>query len=266
MTTHQKYDEAVADLAALGAPVDYMKRVSQKYWINESIIDKSNDSVVPALNMMWLSEDTVDGLDDVKLDVGGIPAAAILNLVHETTHAFFDIASNDPKISEIIREGIKYYEDASLSTGEKVSDPETVFHEAAAEYAANRIATWYSAHAWIARWTAKLKQKTDKPRTAAQIDRISKNLDKIRTTYNKEISAKKFGYQYVKSSGSKGQVGVAKDISNKIAGYIDKFMLEGKIQDSFDNDKSLVAALNEARKLLSIQAASARSQPGRATR
>jgi hypothetical protein len=145
---------------------------------------------------------------------------AIRDIYHESTHAYFNINSDDPKVATIIRDGTAYYKDALMKDGSTALDPVCLFKEAAAMYVGYRVAIWYD--------FLGLLQVVDRDATE---DNIVVKIADARRWYNSSALKLDFGYEWRDGA----QLYTIKRISDELKRFCDHDLLEDKIPDDFDH-------------------------------
>jgi hypothetical protein len=197
-----------------GLPTQFLENISEHYSIWEG-----NAHTKPMVNVIVLPPDSLSAWREISMDR---TANGLHNFYHETTHAFLDLKSDDPKFAKFINDGERYYEGAILENGERASDPHRLFQEAAAQYVQHRVALFYRTLS-ILRVLACVQE--------VMPARIPEDLAKITREYVDGANQPIFAYERPFLGE---QEHTTRDISPEIKSFLDQELLEGKIPPDFD--------------------------------
>jgi hypothetical protein len=222
----EKLKEFVGVATRWGLPTKMLSRVLEKCSVGIAPDDGEEEY---QRFKMWgiavgrkfnLHAETMDGIQVLHPGQDGSSQAhQIASIYHESTHAFFDIEGDDETVKPVMAHGETYFTGAPLSAGGVTKDPNRTFQEVAAEYVENRVWGW---------WTSLEKIKFNMQRGT-----LDKQLEKIRTFYNGEMSKSLLGEAHWKQNGE--DVLNARPISKELKAFLDHTILEDRIPDRFDS-------------------------------
>jgi hypothetical protein len=220
----------IANAEFYGMPVAFLRAVGQGYTFSLTASAGPLSSVHANVwtNSLYMHKVTYDTL--TRIDVEDPPGAstALLDVYHESTHAYVDLKENEPKFKKFIADGIAYYKDAPMEGGGKCSDPDRVFQEAIASYVADRVAGWWGCLN-VLTWLA-LK----KPADQSVRDGLKRLALKQPKRYDDSMAERVYGYQE-KSIVNSDQIATTKPISEAMKNFLDHEFLEDKIPDHFQS-------------------------------
>jgi hypothetical protein len=224
----QMYDDFVRNAERYGLPVRFLRRVGRDY----SISFGSSSAVNPWFNTMTLEEEELRSGSQMApaLPIG--EATAIQTIYHEATHAYLDLLSNDPRFSQFITAGEQHYQGARTTQGATTTDPERVFHEAAASYVGHRAATWWSTFESLSIYVSMARTN---PAAAGRLRQMN-SFERVREDYNRQMSQIVFGYS--EEGGFLGvgsrQATTTRAMTGQMKTFLDHELLEDKIPDRFE--------------------------------
>lgn len=221
-TARQRYQEFIDNAERYGMPVRFLRYVERNY----GIASGGSDAVTPAINLMSLEEETLQSVEHISPMPPFGEGTGVQTIYHESTHAYFDLLSGEPAVSDVIRHGEAHYEEAPLQGGGTGDDPERIFQEAAASYVGHRVSTW-----WLAFEELSMAVAGRFPDAI-----LSTWIDRTRNNYNNRMAERTFGYQ--ETGGFLGfgtsQTETTRQMSQQLKDFLDNHLLEGKIPDNFD--------------------------------
>jgi hypothetical protein len=226
-----RYRNFIADAARYGMPVKFLEEVAKAYTIKEVAADEDN------VTKPWTS--TIGFrpgvLTDDSLNAANAGMSSEASTVyHESTHAYLrGLMLKQEPFKTMITDGIKHYTGALTTDGKANSDPERVFHEAAAEYVDNRMGTWWSAFTTLTTYAATAKLTT--PR-----------IDQQRKEYDANIARRTFGYSE-EGFLTKKQTNTTEPMTLAMKTFLDHELLEDKIPERFDDVVAFQDIIKRAR-------------------
>ena len=233
-TPYMDYKFFIENAEKYGLPVGLLKRVGNSSYAFDT---GSDEEANVAFNTITLSEDTLTEVRDLSPTSKKSSMHGIHVIYHESTHAYLDLLSDEPKFKQFIKAGEQHYKEAPLKEGGKTTDPSRVFQEAAAGYVADHVSFWWQAYSLLA-WHIAHRNLT------------RKNIEKIKQDYNKAMAEKVHGYS---SEGGHvwGLIGgtqkeTARPLSPEMIVFLNHELLEDKIPDQFDSVESFRRMINEA--------------------
>lgn len=234
----QRYLNFIIDAEKYGLPVSFMKRVGREYRISYG-----SDAVFYYLNSMFLEEETLNRVRKMSPDKPYGEGTGIYLIYEESTHAYLDLVSDEPKYKQFIARGKTYYQGAPIKGGRKTTDPDRVFNEAAASYVGSRVATWWSAFEMLSLYISKASSNPTKAES------IKKKLPEVRDDYNRRMADVVFGYSEeggFLGIGSK-QMETTRPMNTDMKAFLDHEILEDKIPDRFEQVNGFQQMLSKAR-------------------
>jgi hypothetical protein len=223
---NDRFLKLVRQIGSFGLPIKFLPPLARGFGI---YMNSRENMTVPFLRSINLEASTSEELEKYLSPQGKVgESIALMNLYHECTHAFLMNLGRDEQLAKVVRRGISYYKNAPMDKGRRTaSDPERVFHEAAASYVGHRVQVYWSAlESLVPDGQATLA-------SAPQAGRIGKFLDRVEKTrqrYDSDISERVFGYE--PQDGRESET--TKAISPELKAYLDARVLEGEMPDHFD--------------------------------
>jgi hypothetical protein len=189
---HAEIEGMVARLQHEGLPVKFLTTTLAN--LDVEMTDDAKPRYSPFWERLYVPESSVTAVP------GGMAPNPTF-VYHESTHAFFDVHRKDPKVRELIDEGRRYYEHAPVRNSSQTedlsiptTDPDRVFQEAAAEYVANRIDTWWTAAQGLVRLAQRSKKGLGFPVRNNPAGNFIQDAVDLRLDYDKGMARKDFGY------------------------------------------------------------------------
>jgi hypothetical protein len=144
-------ESAAKILNGLGLPTQVFAlglRQANTVSFSATILPASYNTLFRGLNLTPKVQRSITNF--IAGDSQFLGSAAMLTLVHEATHAAVHrLRQSSPEFEAAFQDAVRVYATKSLQTGERVSDPERIAEEAAAEFVADRII----AAARVLRWS-----------------------------------------------------------------------------------------------------------------
>lgn len=236
----QMYDNFVTNAERYGLPVRFLRRVGRDYDISFG----SSSAVNYWLNTMTLEETDLRSASQMAPDLPIGEASSIRTIYEEATHAYLDLVSNEQRFSLFIAAGERHYRGAPMTGGKITTDPGRVFQEAAANYVANRAATWWSTFESLSIYASLASRD---PAAAGRLRQMN-SFARLRNDYNRQMAAVVFGYS--EEGGFLGigseQVETTRAMTNQMKIFLDHELLEDKIPDRFEAIAGFQQLLNRA--------------------
>jgi hypothetical protein len=235
-----RYESFINSADQYGLPVRFLRHVARRYTIRVGF----SDEVSTIFNEMTLEEETLRGVESMAPAAPYGEASGIRTIYEESVHAYLDLMEDDPRWREFIAAGERHYRGAPVSRSRVTSDSARVFNEAAANYAAHRVASWWSAFENLSIYTA---MSASDPTRARRI-REARMFERIRNDYDRAMREVVFGYS--EEGGFLGigaeQAETTRPVSRDMKAFLDREILEGKIPDRFDQVTGFRRLLGEA--------------------
>lgn len=241
LEARQKYMNFIANAERYGLPVRFLRHVARRYTIDYG----SSDEVNAFFNEMTLEEQTLRSVEGMSPAPPFGEASGIRTIYEESAHAFIDLMENDPRFKAFISAGERHYKGAPVSGRRVTSDPERVFNEAAANYVAHRVASWWTAFKNLSIYIA---MSAASPVQARRI-RERGVFERVRNDYNRAMAEVVFGY-----SMEGGFLGIGSEqaetslpMTREMKVFLDRELLEGRIPDRFEQVAGFQRMLRDAR-------------------
>jgi hypothetical protein len=180
----------------------------------------------PSLNILAL-EDELSLVQDLRPS-DYQASTGVLNIYHESTHAWLDLQAERSDVRNLRQAGVAYYRGAALEKGGATNDPARIFQEAIAEYVGHRAAAYWTALATLSAVAGAARRK------GLRRDVLSSLLRKAvrtRDTYERDMAQRTFGYQT--ACFWCAQQYTTKVISTPLKGFADRVLLEDKLSEHF---------------------------------
>jgi hypothetical protein len=230
-------------LERVGLPVRFLYYVLQRY---DFSVGSSDDQITPLLNLMELRQSTMDDLREIDpwgTVWGTVPGSGgIDSLYHESTHAYFDLKSDEGDQFELnlLREARLYYQRAPMSDGSQSDDPERLAQEAPAEYVGQCAYAYWSTNCSLARYTVR-------EFSGVTAESMESTLRRIQSHYEAKMGEAQHGCYATGSLWWEREICTTKPIFPPLKRYCDSILLENKLSATFSGNTRLSALLAQVR-------------------
>ncbi|OPY82841.1 MAG: hypothetical protein A4E65_00748 [Syntrophorhabdus sp. PtaU1.Bin153] len=240
LQARQMYNDFVRSAERYGLPVRFLRRVGRDYDISFG----SSSAVNTWLNSMTLEEADLESASQMAPVSPAGEGSAIRTIYEEATHAYLDLASDEPGFNRFIGAGERHYEGARTRGGTVTTDPGRVFQEAAANYVAHRVSVWWSTFESLSIYTS---MTASDPAAAGRLRQMNA-FERLRDDYNQQMAQIVFGYS--EEGGFLGlgseQACTTRAMTAEMKNFLDHELLEDKIPDTFGAVAGFQELLNQA--------------------
>ena len=217
-----KYHQFIERLAGFGFPVRFLREVESGY----TIVPGPSSLVLPWFNVMLLEPAEFDSLHLMSAPRVGA-ATGIMNIYHETTHAWLDMNEKRADIATVVARGRAHYRGAPVEGGD-AADADRLFQEAIASYVGRRAAAYWEAIEATQNLQHRLQKHQGRPEFQSADQRAHQQVPE---RYDSAMSERAFGFQARCSLCAQRQT--SRLISGDMKRFADAALLENKIPDQF---------------------------------